>query len=62
MSISGEGLRQAMADSQVHQGMYIKRTTNTLNTAAYLQSVTLFLQAKYENTALVAAGESTGEV
>ena len=49
-------LEQAMVNTQVGEGFFLKRTADASATVAYLVIMTRFLNDAYQETALVARG------
>lgn len=49
-------LRQAIFNTQIHNGFFIKRTADTNATIAYLIVMTRYLQQAFQNAVIVEAG------
>jgi len=53
-------LQQAMANTQVCNGFFVKRTADTKSTVAYLTLLTRFLKSKYQSLTITSVGHSVG--
>ncbi|EDQ93023.1 uncharacterized protein MONBRDRAFT_22361 [Monosiga brevicollis MX1] len=58
-TMAGSALKQALVNSQIHEGFFVKTTSNLTQTLTYLALMTRYLQQAYRDTTF--ANGSTGE-